>query len=120
MGVIISGPNRTARVFLGSIYRSCHGSKFKYDGRFVLSHCFIEPFRFSHDLQGSVKKNMSSDIADEAQILTLRFSSQESTQKDQVTLQTVQYPGLTFCSDDIVQPDVKNPVRICISHSRSP
>lgn len=119
MRIIISASNRTRRAFIGSFYGADHGGKFKYDGQFVCSNFLLDSLRFSRDLQESVKKGMAQGKAEEAQIATLRSSSQERTQQDPVTMQTVQAPDLNSSSDAVVKRDIHYTVRSCQSHSRS-
>lgn len=53
---LVEAPNNVRRSFLGSLYRPQNGGSFKYDGTFVCSTFLLEAFKFSRDLQSSVKK----------------------------------------------------------------
>lgn len=118
--VITSAPKRTKRPFIGSLYSGDHVGKFKYDRSIVFSKFLLESFRLSWDLLASLKKDMSSGIAEEAQMPTLHSSSKERAQKDLVNLQIVQATCLTSSLDAVAQPEIHHPVWSYPPHSRSP
>lgn len=68
MRFMINVPSRTRMAFLDSRYHAGHGGKFKYDWKFVCFNSLLESFRFSRDLQPSVKKDISDVIGEEAKM----------------------------------------------------